>query len=271
MLAVQLLAYSSTLIIGIFIGAVAVTYFSIPWTLSEYSNRIYLAISHTFTPAFSELDTCENKDNMINLLISGTKVTLFFSNMITFGVIIFGYEFISLWMGEKYADEARYLLVIFFVAQYFIAPQLVGGALLQGVSKHQLLSKLTFITAVSTIGVTIFMVIKFGILGAALGVAVPQLLLFGVFVPIYVCNYLNISIIEYVKKTHLMFLVPNILFVLFMILLKNSVYPSTFLLLFGEALLSSFIFMVAVYFFTLDSNEKKKLHLYLNSYKKNIL
>jgi len=48
MLAMQLVYYSDAFVIGYFLTAAAITIYTIPWSLSEYTNKLILAIAHVY-------------------------------------------------------------------------------------------------------------------------------------------------------------------------------------------------------------------------------
>jgi O-antigen/teichoic acid export membrane protein len=99
----------------------AVTYYAIPWTLAEYVKQLCIAITRTYTPAFTELKSANNNVGIDHHYILGTKIVLIISNLLCVGILILGTDFISIWMGENYAEVAASLLPFLIITLYFLS------------------------------------------------------------------------------------------------------------------------------------------------------
>jgi O-antigen/teichoic acid export membrane protein len=257
----QILAYSGTLIIGAGVGAAAVTYFIIPWTLFEYVKQFSLAISRTFLPVFSEYDEGSQSDKIRILLLSGTRYMLIFSSLLTIGLFVLGESFINIWMGGHYGEKASLLILIFAFLQYFYSPSLICGAYLQGVSKHRFLSISTMILSIFSVLLSILLVRNYGVIGVALGSVIPQLFLYGILFPIYSCRSVGIGFGKYLKETHLKLVTPNLILIFLLYYLRDFVlYPEGYFFLFAQAILATAVYLVAVYAFTLNKDERSLIN-----------
>jgi O-antigen/teichoic acid export membrane protein len=256
MLANQLLSYSSSFIIGLFMNAAAIAYYSIPWTLAEYIKQLCFAMSRTYIPAFSELDSAGESESVYRLYLSGTRLIMVLSNLLCVGMLVYGEPFILLWIGERYALEAAPLLFPLLIVIYFFASQLIGLSLLQGTSRHQRYSIWNVWVSLLSIGLSVFLVTRYGLLGVAVGAAIPQVIYFGFIIPVYVCRLLGWSVIRYYAATHLSLLLPS--FVLYGTLsaLKYAHYPDSYILLLSQAIIATVVYMAIVYLFMLNQKEK---------------
>ena len=72
MVAMQLVYYSDAFVIGYFLSAAAITYYTIPWSLGEYTNKLTLAIAQTFVPVFSEQDATTGDKAIYSTYVTGT-------------------------------------------------------------------------------------------------------------------------------------------------------------------------------------------------------
>jgi len=256
MLASQLLNYSSSFVIGFFISAAAITWFSIPWSLAEYVKQFCLAMSRTYIPVFSQLESKDNKSELYKHYISGTRYILVLSNLFCGGMMIFGSAFIHLWMGDLYADKSIYLLYIMFGSFYFIAPHLIGYALLQGVSKHKWYAYMNVGVAVISLALCLYLIQIYGLEGVAVGMALPQVIFCGLILPIYIGKYFNRSVWDYYKNTHLAMVIPFVLLILILIFFKDNWYPTSYTVLLTEALIASVLYFMAIYLFSLRGDER---------------
>jgi len=202
MLGMQLIYYSDAFVIGYFLTAAAITIYTIPWSLSEYSNKMILAVAQTFVPVFSEQEATEDKA-LYNTYISGTKAVLVLSNLLCIGMLVLGDHFIGIWMGPRYAVECGTLLLIMFTTQLIKSPQLLSYSVLLGTSNHQRFSTYNLLFSFANLILSIFLVQKY-------------VLFYAIVTPILTSRVMNFSLFDYVKSTYLRIIPASIL--LFVIL-----------------------------------------------------
>ncbi|VAW87013.1 hypothetical protein MNBD_GAMMA16-584 [hydrothermal vent metagenome] len=257
MLANQIIYYSDAFVIGYFMTAAAITYYSIPWSLAEYAKRMCLAISSTYAPAISAEDSKNDMTSIVEMYISGTKYMIIISNLLTVGIIILGGALIAIWMGPEYKERCETVLLILFVSLFVQGPQLISYSVLKGLAKQKIYSYVSLGVAIVNLALSIVLVQKWGIVGVAIGSAVPQILFHGLFVPLFTLHVLNISVWQYFRKTYLITLLPTVILFLVLVWIDKYFYPEGYLTLILFALISAVIYLVFVYLFSLDGNEKK--------------
>jgi len=257
MVANQVIYYSDAFVIGYFMNTASITYYSIAWSLTEYVKRFSIAFSRAFVPAFSSTDSSGNNLELNDLFISGTKFMMILSNLLCIGFIIVGGDFISLWMGEEYRDACTPILMILFVSQIFLGPQLISYALLQGTSKHKAASYVSVFVSITSLLLSIYLINHYGLIGVALGTAIPQIIFNGFIFSYLATNSINCSFYSYICHTYLKVLPPTVILGLFLYILSNVFTPTNYLTLLVEALTSSLLYLIFIYYFSLSSNEKK--------------
>ena len=257
MLANQIIYYSDAFIIGYFLSAAAVTYYSIPWTLAEYTKKICISISQTYVPAVSVIEATGDMAKVRELYISGTKYMMIVSNLFSMGVLILGGIFISLWMGPKYRELGEAVLIILFINQYFLGPQQISYSILQGLSKQKYYAYMSIVVSVLNLILSIILVKKWGIVGVALGAAIPQIIFNILYVPWLTLKAIGLTKWEYIRKTYVLSIVPTLILFAILLFLVNARIPVNFLELLGLALIGSIFYLGSVYSFMLDANEKK--------------
>lgn len=259
MLANQIIYYSDAFVIGYFMTAAAVTYYSIPWALSEYSKKIFLAISQTYAPAISEKEAVGDIDHLKELYNNGIKYMIIFSNLLTVGAIVLGGAFIAVWMGPKYKELCEQVLIILFVNLYVQGPQLISYAVLKGLAKQKRYSYMSMVVSLLNLALSIILVQEWGIVGVALGAAIPQILFHGVYVPRITLNILGISFWEHFKKTYLLSILPTMILFMSLIYMREQYYPQGYFDIILIAAICSIIYMVSVYYLMLNTVEKKQV------------
>lgn len=256
MIASQLLNYSSSFVIGFYISAAAITWFSIPWSLAEYIKQFCLAMSRTYIPAFSQLESSGKSEEIKQFYISGTRYMLIISNLFCLGMIVLGSDFIAIWMGEAYAEKAVYILYIMFISLYFFSPHLIAYALLQGLSRHKWYAYANLGVSIISLVISILLVQKYGLEGIAAGIAIPQILFCGLAVPIYVSKIVNQSLWYYIRNTHISIFVPSLILLMLLMTLKFYWAPDTYLILIGQAAFGALVYLILVYLISLNKQEK---------------
>ena len=259
MVANQVLYYTDSFIIGFFLNMAAVTYYTIPWSLSEYVKQFCIAISSTYIPAFSEMYSANDTDAIYTHYIYGTKIILTLSNLFCIGMIVLGAPFIAIWMGDIYAQKAEVLVIVFFITLYFYAPHLISYSLLQGLNRHKNYSMLSALVAVINLVLSIILVQTYGLTGVAIGAAIPQIIFFGILVPFYTSKMLGRSYMAYFFQTHIRLAIPAIILFLGLSTLKRYIYPDGYLILLAESVGVSAIYFVSVYLISLSQNERRNL------------
>lgn len=263
MLANQIIYYSDAFVIGYFMTAAAITYYSISWSLAEYVKRMCLAISRTYAPAISEEDAKNNITSIIRMYVSGTKYMIIISNVFTVGIMILGGALIAIWMGPQYKELCETVLLILIVNLFVQGPQLISYSVLKGLAKQKVYSYVSLGVSVVNLALSIILVQKWGIVGVAIGSAVPQIFFHGLFVPLYTLRVLKLSVWQYFKQTYLITLLPTMILFITLVLVDQYFYPENYLTLILFSLVCAVIYLVFVYLFSLDVNEKKTCVRYI--------
>jgi O-antigen/teichoic acid export membrane protein len=258
----QLLNFSGTLLAGIFLSATAVTYYSFPLLLVEHSKRLTLAISQTFTPAFSALDA-DRVDGDCSALyksyIHGTRVMLVFSTLLCVGMLSMGADFIEIWIGESYAEVAAPLIIFLFVTFYFDAPHMIGVSLLQAMAQNKRYAQATMVVAVISLASSVFFLKIYGLLGIVIGASIPQVIFYGLLSPWYVSKYIfKRPLVDYWLATHFRTAIPAVALYYSLMFAKSVWPPNTFVALFSDAIVCTLIYFALVFLISLNKSEKEQ-------------
>ncbi len=254
---------SSSLLIGIFLPMAAVTFYGIPNNLVRYLRQIAHGFGNVFNPAASELEATMKHDQLADLLIQGTKHTLLFVLPLTLILTLVGKEFISLWMGANYAEAGGNVLIILAVVLGVAMAQVSSSAILFGLNRHNYLAAFYSAEAIVNIGLSIVLIQKYGIIGAALGMAIPRAIVSLFLVPIYTCRVLGISLIEYIKGALLGPIRCSLGFAIILLMLDALVKAPFLGVFFIKVGVSLGIYLVVAFYWGLTINERQALLGYL--------
>ena len=250
----QVIFYSDSVVIGIFLGASAITPFAIAGSLINYGRNIVSLVTDTFFPSAIRMDARKDLAGLRRLMIFGTRIALLLILPICFGFLFLGRQFITLWMGRQYASSAVFLTVL-TIAQFGSMSQYVSVNVLSAMAKHRILAYLVLGEGIANLALSIILVRKVGLVGVAWGTVIPNLVS-SVIVPFYTLRVVNLGWREYVTGA---FLRP-VLCAVPMVALAGVFYfrvehPS-WLMFGGEVLVLCTVFWLLGFFFCIDASHR---------------
>jgi O-antigen/teichoic acid export membrane protein len=196
-IAVQLVYQTDNLVVGAFVSAAAVTFYSIGNSLCRYTDQIVAAMTSTFTPAASTYEAAGDVSGLRALYYNGTRVTMAFSLPIVITLILRGHTFIGVWMGQQYAHTSGIVLAILAAALMFSLQNTTAGSIAFGIGKHKMLAKWSVAEGVANLALSITLAhTRLHMYGVAIGTLVPSLVIHLILWPRYVSQLVSVTCIE---------------------------------------------------------------------------
>jgi O-antigen/teichoic acid export membrane protein len=251
----QVIFYSDSIVIGVFLGASAITPFAIAGSLINYGRNIVSLATDTCYPSAIRMDASKDLAGLQRLLIMGTRMTLLLALPICFGFVFLGRQFITLWMGNAYASSAVFLTVL-ALAQFSAMPQYVSVNVLSGMAKHRTLAYLVFAEGLANLILSIILVRKIGLVGVAWGTVIPNLISTMVIVPLYTLRMVNLGWREYLRGAFLRPLACAVPLVALGSIYYLYVDHATWLIFVSEVLLMCGAFGIMSFFFCFDASHR---------------
>ncbi len=180
-IALQLVYQTDNLVVGTFISASAVTFYSIGNSLCRYADQFASVMSMTFVPAASTYEAAGNTEGLRAMYYTGTRATMALALPILITMMLRGHNFIGLWMGHDYAGQSGNVLAILVIPLLFCNANRIAAAIAFGVEKHKKSAIWATVEGVANLALSITLVNWFGIYGVALGTLIPS-----VFVQLFV-------------------------------------------------------------------------------------
>lgn len=189
-------------ILGRYADSNQIALFSIASTLEGYVYTFGDALNSLLFPKTSKL-TNENKYDELNAFqVKIGKIQCFFISLIVFGFVVFGKEFLYLWVGNGY-EEAYYIFLLITVSEIISIAMQISNNALQVVNKIKYQSISTAIGAIVCVVLSINLSKTHGAIGAAIAIFVYRVL-FGIIVNMYIYKkYTPISIKELVVNCYM--------------------------------------------------------------------
>jgi len=135
-------------------------------------------ITGVFSPIYNKM--AAKNQNMEHVFVQTTTINLFVSTLLNLCLLMFGKIFIVLWVGKEF-EYAIYILYFAVFATICSGFASSANNILLAQANHKLLSLISFFIVVFSIPVSIYLGLKFGLVGLAMGGALTNLI-FNVFV-----------------------------------------------------------------------------------------
>ncbi|SNC74362.1 Membrane protein involved in the export of O-antigen and teichoic acid [Marinobacter sp. es.048] len=199
---------SDRIVIGTIMSPAMIPVYTIPATLVTYMATISMTLSHTFMPLFSDLDARgeREKSKIVYLLASKLLVALVIPMGV--GICLVGGPFIAIWMSGQFDPDLVDAILILLVI-YMGVPKLnpFASRYLTAINKHVIFAKVAPPAALVNLGLSIWLVLEYGVIGAALGSVLPVFVVMPIFLKV-VADNLGITMLQYVKHAILPAIIP---------------------------------------------------------------
>ncbi|MGD0482869.1 MAG: oligosaccharide flippase family protein [Terracidiphilus sp.] len=200
MVAIQLVYQTDNLVVGAFVSASAVTFYSIGNSLCRYTQQLVGAMTATFTPAASTFDAAGDTSSLRALYYNGTRATMAVSLPILITLIFRGDNFIGVWMGPQYSRTSGTVLAILATALLFSLQNTPATSIAFGIEKHKTIAMWAIAEAIANLTLSIVLARNIGIYGVAIGTLVPSLAVNLLLWPRYVSHLVGINYREVFLK-----------------------------------------------------------------------
>lgn len=246
-----------SIVIGKWVGMAEVGVYGIAALIIRYMLSLIISGMSVLTPRFASLHGSNDLESIKSLFITSLRISGFLAFGFCMGVIIFGGHFIMLWVGKDFAESIP-ILWILSIPFAFALSQNPGIGLMYALKKHYLYAIFTIIEAIANLVLSILLVSEYGIVGVALGTAIPMMIVKLFIQPIYVSKIIDITVLDYVKC-----ITPSIIVSSILILLAYSISIITYdritipYLIFTGII--TFLIYMIVSFLLMNKNDKKLL------------
>ncbi|MGH9540758.1 MAG: lipopolysaccharide biosynthesis protein [Terriglobales bacterium] len=170
----SLRSYTDAIVIARVLTMALVTPFSIATRLIEYFKSVISAAGGPLLGRMSEIEGRAESDRLRQCFLQSTKYFAMASALLGGLLILDGRELIRVWIGADYVSSYP-LLVVLTVGYIACFSQLPSQLVVFAVARHRFLAALTLTEGVANLLLSIYWARRYGLLGVALGTAVPLL------------------------------------------------------------------------------------------------
>jgi O-antigen/teichoic acid export membrane protein len=248
----------SPIIIGAVLTAQLVTHYFIGARLVGLFMTLVFRATNILLPVFTRYYAEHNYQEMVAKLFFFTKISVIAA---VFGgglIIMLGESFIDRWMGANYLDAYPVLviLVIGVICEIIINP---SNNVLYAMALHQSIAVVGIIEGLSNLGLSLLLISHYGIIGVALGAAIPQIISRIFVLPAIVCKSLELPVIKYYRNmaTTILFTIGYLF--LFYMSVNGVLIKAEYMSLILSVICSLPLYLVSILFISFTKDERTLL------------
>lgn len=224
----QLRFQADAVIIGAMLSTAAITRFSIGSKLIGYSTLVVGGLGAIITPMSSQFDVSADRERLRKLLILGNRACALTAFPIGVLLLVLGKSIIDVWVGPQY-ESSYIILLILLIPSLLWDIQTSSRQILYGMGLHKALALVNVVEGLVNVVISIMLIRHWGIVGDALGTAIPLTLTCLFFLPSYLCRKLGVSLKDFVCQAYLLPLMLCVPMVAAVLCLQRLFHPRNYL------------------------------------------
>ncbi len=250
-----LYAKTDRMILGGISGAEEVSVYSVGVQFYSLFTDLAPAISAVFFPSIIESWEKGNAKKVNETFLNIARMQMMAVGLMIGGFVVFGADFIHLWVGETY-NRSYVIGLIIIIPAFVPLTQTAGAYVLRAMNIQKYRSYMYLFFAVLNLAISIPMAFRYGGVGAAIGTLISTCLGQIVFMNWFYAKKAHLNIMEYWKDMlrELLMLVP--LSLLFMLSLAKLDISSSWVHLIAEAAVYTVIYCILYYVFVAKETER---------------
>lgn len=258
------------LVLGLVASTSEVAIFAIGMTFGQYFITFSTAISGVFLPKVTKM-IVQNATNeeLTSLLIKTGRLQFLILGLVLSGFILFGREFLLLWVGNGY--EASWVVSLLVMLPLIVVlSQTVGISILQAKNMHGFRAVMYLAISIVNLFLSIYLAKIYGAIGAAIGTTLSLVLGNIIFMNFYYHFKVGINIPRFYKELY-RGLIVGLLFSALIGLLISWLEEGTWTLLFLKITLHVTLYILIMWFIGMNSYEKQLFQQEFNKFTKKFI
>ena len=214
---------TDAVIIGTFLSAAAITHFTIGARLVDYAAEVVSSMAQIFTPMSSHFHATGNYEQLRRMFVAGNRACALIMFPMTVAFVVMGKSLIEAWVGPRYLSSYIILLIVLIPSTFYEA-QSTSNRLLFGMSLHRSLAYVVLLEGIANVILSVVLIRPLGIVGDALGTAIPLLCTALFFLPRHMCRVLDIPIRKFIVDAYFFPVILCLPMILALLLMQRSFY-----------------------------------------------
>ena len=197
-ISVQVVFQTDRIVVGSMISLVAVSVYSLSTRIPELSSQLIWKIVDNSFPGIVELAKSEATEAFKTTHDKLMQLTLSFSTVAFWMILLISYPFLKLWVGEKYFGGYYFILAVAYLYLIQFSFVHVTSVCLNAAGIAKRISNLSIFEAVLNIAFSIWFVKIFGLVGVVLGTITAGFITSVWYIPYLAIHYMKRSWVSYV-------------------------------------------------------------------------
>jgi O-antigen/teichoic acid export membrane protein len=195
MLAIKLISYTDTAVIGVMLGATSVALYALPLQLIEYARVVVGGFSSVFLPRLTTSAIRSEHANIREAYINSLRISCFLSGWLIALLIGLGSAFLSRWVGPDFGRPVVGVIALLAIATF---PQTIYSQ--AQLPFYQALHLVSFpalilmFEAILNLVLSVWLAPGLGITGVALASAIPAVSVSVVVLPRFLARRLGVPL-----------------------------------------------------------------------------
>jgi O-antigen/teichoic acid export membrane protein len=202
MIAYKLRFKTDEIVIGTMLSVTAITYFSVGDRLLDYASEVVSSLAQIFVPMSGQSVARGDTDQLRKILIAGNRACALIVLPMTIVLIILGKSVIAAWVGSRYIAASYPVLVTLAIPMTFTLAQAASTRILYGMAKHRSLAWVMLMESLANLILSVILIRPFGIVGDALGTAIPLMCTALFFMPRHLCRLLSVRVGTFLREAY---------------------------------------------------------------------
>jgi O-antigen/teichoic acid export membrane protein len=249
-IAYQLRFKTDAVIIGTFLSAAAITHFTIGARLVDYAANVVTSLANIFTPMSSHFHATGDYAQLRKIFVSGNRACALVMFPLTVVLVVMGKSVIEAWVGPRYVPSYVVLLILLIPTAIYESES-ISSRILFGMSLHKTLAYVVLMEGVANVILSIALVRPLGIVGDAIGSAIPMLCTSLFFLPRHVCRQLNIPVRKFVVDAYFFPVMLCLPMIFVLVLMQRYFYAHRYPQLILNLLVGLSVYGIGVLWFVL--------------------
>lgn len=258
MIASRIQNTSLPFVISMTLGVSNIVYFTLPSRLIDYAKGLSLAIGFPLTPYFAAQMLNDDRSAIKTNWIQTSLVLMIITAAMSLIIIFCGEHFLAIWIGKEYAISGRGVLHCLGIALLVesIAPN--ASRILMASGHHGKAAFVWLVLAIISIPIAIVGASMWNVTGVSFG-ASASIIVGNMIMLRMACCDIGANFFEYLKDTLLRLIVPLSILACILIITNNFFSFDSYLSLMLQVSISLFIYILTVWFVTINSENRKHI------------
>jgi O-antigen/teichoic acid export membrane protein len=181
------------LVVGAVLTLAAVPHFTQPGSLAAQARALLWAACRVLAPAAGALEGRGDRGELTRILVQGSRVMLLLAGPMLAYMVALGDPFLARWLGEGYRGESGDVLTVLALG---VAAPIASHPLVQvlyGVNRLRPLALLYLVEGVANLALSLLLAKPLGIVGVAIGTAIPAFVAHAIVLPRLVARSWGLS------------------------------------------------------------------------------